>query len=177
MESRLKITIPKPCDKDWNAMLPDTTGKFCQNCSKSVIDFTKMTEDEIEDYFLVLNGETVCGRFQSMKSNVVTLQIQNKPFTSPKYFNQLFLVALLLCMGTTLFSCTDSDGNKQKIESVEIEDESKIHVTMGVPMISETNSLQPRKANPDLENSNKDYPVKSNGKVLFRITKDSLISE
>ena len=36
-----KITIPKPCNKDWNSMSPNKKGRFCNSCSKTVIDLQK----------------------------------------------------------------------------------------------------------------------------------------
>ncbi|PKF75659.1 hypothetical protein [Chryseobacterium sp. PMSZPI] len=58
----MKITIPKPCHENWDAMTPDEKGKFCSVCSKTVHDFTDCTDEEpINTY---KSDEDMCGRFR-----------------------------------------------------------------------------------------------------------------
>ena len=53
------LTIPNPCHQDWDKMTPNTKGRFCQSCSKTVIDFTKPGSLEgIENF------ENICGRME-----------------------------------------------------------------------------------------------------------------
>lgn len=40
---------------------PTANGGHCGKCRKEVVDFTRMTEEEIISYFKVTNGKT-CGR-------------------------------------------------------------------------------------------------------------------
>jgi len=102
-----KITIPKPCNEAWEGMTPDSEGRFCGQCQKTVTDFTGMTHEQINTYMLLNSGKKVCGRFEAK-------QLQPEPFIPliPKsaLFNQtsfrkMFLLALFITMGTTLFSC------------------------------------------------------------------------
>ncbi len=58
-----KITIPKPCTKDWDQMTKTDQGKHCSSCNKVVIDFTKMKNDEIISILLKNKGKKVCGNF------------------------------------------------------------------------------------------------------------------
>lgn len=58
-----KLTIPKPCNENWNKMTPDEKGRFCSSCSKTVVDFTKKSTKEIQDYLIEKNGQRVCGHF------------------------------------------------------------------------------------------------------------------
>lgn len=60
-----QFTIPEPCHENWNAMTPDEQGRFCSLCSKSVTDFTQMSNDEIIIYLKVNKEEKVCGRFRT----------------------------------------------------------------------------------------------------------------
>lgn len=60
-----KISIPSPCSESWNAMSPNGNGRFCNSCDKTVVDFTKMTNPEIQKYFTDHSNEgRICGHFK-----------------------------------------------------------------------------------------------------------------
>jgi hypothetical protein len=67
-EIRMKLTIPKPCHENWNAMSPDEKGRFCSACSKTVRDFTAAADEEIAETFSG-TAELVCGRFNTSQLN------------------------------------------------------------------------------------------------------------
>ena len=58
-----KITIPNPCHENWNKMTEDEKGRFCGVCNKTVIDFTQMSEQEVEAFFKK-PAASLCGRFR-----------------------------------------------------------------------------------------------------------------
>jgi len=60
---KIKIDIPTPCHENWENMTPTEKGRFCANCQKEVIDFTRMSEREIARKFE--DDNQVCGRFNS----------------------------------------------------------------------------------------------------------------
>lgn len=62
MKPQLSFHIPQPCHEDWNKMTPVDKGKFCNSCSKQVVDFSTMTDHEVLNYFSKTSGK-VCGRF------------------------------------------------------------------------------------------------------------------
>jgi hypothetical protein len=123
MERKHKITISKPCLEDWNKMTPNDNGRFCGNCSKNVVDFTNMLPDEIQIYFQ--QHSNICGRFKNSQLNSLTIQIPNQVFYSQTHYHKMFLLALFIAMGTTLFSCSDKNGSKQKIDKIEVVNEHK----------------------------------------------------
>lgn len=57
------VTIPKPCQENWDNMTPTEQGRHCQFCQKEVIDFTKMSDRETAHY-LKQNNQS-CGRFNT----------------------------------------------------------------------------------------------------------------
>jgi hypothetical protein len=140
MERKYKITIPKPCHEDWNKMTPNKNGRFCGSCSKNVVDFTNMMPDEIQDYFQ--QHSNVCGRFKNSQLNSLTIQIPNRVLYSQTHYHKIFLLALFITMGTTLFSCSDKNGSKQKIDKIEVvEDSSEMNnITVGVRLPPKNNS-------------------------------------
>ena len=63
MIHKIKISIPEPCHENWLEMSPTEKGKFCSNCQKNVVDFTKASDREI---LLEYNkNENLCGRFRT----------------------------------------------------------------------------------------------------------------
>lgn len=76
MKNDSNITIKKPCSENFDTFIKTESGGFCNSCEKEVIDFTKMTDAEINNYFLVSIPNT-CGRFkasqlQTFKHNTMT---------------------------------------------------------------------------------------------------------
>jgi hypothetical protein len=108
----LDITIPKPCHENWNSMAPDGQGRFCSMCAKTVVDFTAMPKDAVDRYLLANREAKICGRFNSsqLKNETATLYITREVLLQQTGFRNIFLLALLVCMGTTLLSCKDHEG-------------------------------------------------------------------
>ena len=75
--SRIKtISIPEPCTQQWQQMTPVDGGRHCENCSKTVVDFTAMADVEIISYFAVKSN--VCGRFNEPQLTRVNLQLNGQ---------------------------------------------------------------------------------------------------
>ena len=101
----LKISIPTPCHEDWNKMTPNQQGRHCDSCMKTVVDFTRMTDDEVK-YFLLNNKEEhACGRFTSKQLQTIQIELPPDIFVIQMPLWKRFLVACLIVFGTTLFSC------------------------------------------------------------------------
>lgn len=151
-----KITIPEPCHENWDKMTPKDNGRFCMNCSKTVVDFTSMMPDEIRHYFLQNQNEKICGRFRKSQLNTITIQIPSRVLYTQTQYYKMFLLALFIAMGTTLFSCQDKNGNKQKIDTVEV-----------VPDTSTTEPIAVGKTKIDNNNSNRVVPPPKVDQVKF----------
>ena len=63
MAEAFNITLPNPCFADWNKMRPNEPGAYCLKCSFQVIDFTKMTDEEVIQSLTSAPGK-ICGRFR-----------------------------------------------------------------------------------------------------------------
>ena len=117
--SNYMIQIPEPCHEDWNKMQADLSGRFCNSCSKTVIDFSNKSDTEIRNLLLKKKDERVCGHFRSSQVNrPLNIQLNLKHLPRNISSNRAFAIALLLVFGTFLFSCTDPQG--RKIEAIEI---------------------------------------------------------
>lgn len=67
MKKTITLSIPEPCNENWSKMTPSEKGKFCQVCTKEVIDFTSITDEAIVKH--TLQNKKVCGRFKSSQLN------------------------------------------------------------------------------------------------------------
>jgi hypothetical protein len=57
------ISIPKPCNENWDNFTPAEQGRHCQTCAKTVIDFTNWEPNAISTYLLGKKEGETCGRF------------------------------------------------------------------------------------------------------------------
>jgi hypothetical protein len=111
MEQKINIRIPEPCHEDWGQMSSAEKGRFCNSCSKIVVDFTVMQNQEIIDYFKEASGARTCGRFrmEQLAPPLPAPIIQQSVFK--RYFSYpLQRIAAVLITGLTLFltSCKPS---------------------------------------------------------------------
>lgn len=120
MSTHYFISIPEPCHEDWSKMTPNEKGRFCKSCTKTVVDFTKMSPDAIQDYLHNNKDQRICGHIKQSQLDSINLRIPEAIIHQNQSFHRLFLLALLISMGITLFSCEDENGQKKKIESIEI---------------------------------------------------------
>lgn len=59
---KLQLSIFQPCHENWQNMTPTEQGRFCNACSKEVVDFSMMTDSEVLNYFTRISHQNVCGR-------------------------------------------------------------------------------------------------------------------
>jgi|SRR5690606_8856746 len=86
----MKISIPKSCAKNRDEMLPEEKGRFCLNCQKSVLDCTRMRDEEI---LKSLNQKDICVRINPSQVKQINSE-SNLNFYLPKWFRySSFLMA------------------------------------------------------------------------------------
>lgn len=92
-KTAFRVSIPEPCHENWNAMSPQEKGRFCGVCTKTVVDFSVMSDAEMFD--TLKNGAgKMCGHFhRDQLDRTVTAPVKPKWFFQPfwKYFVGLFL--------------------------------------------------------------------------------------
>lgn len=76
------IQIKEPCHANWQEMTPTESGKYCGACEKVVVDFSKMSDAEIKNYFTEYASQKTCGRF-------LTSQVDRKLNVDRNYFQTL----------------------------------------------------------------------------------------
>ena len=78
-----QIRIVKPCQEDWSKMSTNHLGKHCKLCDKTVVDFTKMSSDQIAAYLMRKSKESICGR---ILSRTTITQLSKKQ----QWFNRVY---------------------------------------------------------------------------------------
>jgi TonB family protein len=112
METR--INIKKPCPENWETMKIGLHSRFCDNCQKNVIDFTKKDKKEILEYLLTNRTDKVCGRIYrsqldfSNTDYLVTIQSLAKQQKSTN------LSFYLLTVGTMILASCNNNTTDQK---------------------------------------------------------------
>lgn len=112
---RINYRIEEPCHADWDRMKPETTGRFCSECSKTVVDFSSMSDFSILRYLENHKGQSVCGRFTESQLD--------KTYVWTKSHSGLFqfdLKAVALGLALSTFSAIPSQAqNKLGMEQVD----------------------------------------------------------
>ncbi len=97
------LQIAKPCQADWNEMRQDDAGRHCSECSRTVIDFTGMSAEEIGVYWQLFHSKGICGRFTtdqlanpiSSAENYV-IQVLKSPLPFLRQIAALIIFALFI---------------------------------------------------------------------------------
>ena len=124
-QSMLQINIPKPCHEDWNAMTPTSHGAFCSACAKNVVDFTTMTDNEVEHYLLHKAGEKVCGKVKNTQLHRIRIKIPEHIFYAKIAGWKKFMAVLMLAFGSMLFGCDVSTDTA--VKNIIVTEVSKPH--------------------------------------------------
>lgn len=101
----LHISIPKPCNADWEGMSETPKGAFCQLCAKEVIDFTHMTDDAVKLYLLSISSNKACGRFRQDQLARIKIYLPANILKTRIAGWKKWIAIILLAFGSTLTGC------------------------------------------------------------------------
>lgn len=108
----LYLSVPTPCEENWNDMPLSAGGRCCGSCQKTVVDFSLLSDAEI--FAVITNSKgTVCGHFEPSQ-----LERAIMPGVSARHY---FVPAMLLSAGLTLGIVTTGHAESRELERVEVE--------------------------------------------------------
>ena len=110
----IKYSIEEPCHEDWDQMKPEAKGRFCSSCSKTVVDFSSMSDFSIVNYLEGKKNESVCGRFRPRQMD----KTYSLPKPHPAFQFDLKAVALGLALST--FSAIHLDAQVTPIDTSQV---------------------------------------------------------
>jgi len=116
----MKISIPKPCNENWNDMSPVQQGAFCKACSKVVVDFSNMSDEEVLNYFERKQEEKTCGRFRISQLSPYDLKINLRSVAAQRSFPKIFAASLFIIF-SSLFVCKSDTGDQMIFNVVPVD--------------------------------------------------------
>jgi TonB family protein len=163
----MKANIPTPCPADWDKMKIGLHSRFCNQCEKNVMDFTRKRRQEILEYLILNKNQNTCARLlksqldYSHQDLIVTIQSISKKQANPNLaFYLLTAGAMFLASSTThkasaqvvptkVAQSTQKGSNGYVIEQTEcIEDTTDlpIEIEMGEVMLGGIRVEEPTNA-------------------------------
>lgn len=91
------IKLDKPCSENWETMKANESGRFCEQCSKTVVDFTTLNPFEIGQKMKMAKGN-ICARVSQNQLNEPLLDFEAERKRQLPYSN----LAAGLMMATTM---------------------------------------------------------------------------
>lgn len=143
----IEFQIPTPCHENPNQMTPNSLGRFCSKCEKSVINFTTMTDNEIIRYYQRNQGN-ICGMFRPDQVNR-PMPIPRKPSSWERWKSIAAVLTGLLASDsasafTSGFEGFPTEQNIHKNEKLSISQNPKTKIkgivtdSIGNPLIGVT---------------------------------------
>jgi hypothetical protein len=114
----MKYAIPQPCQEDWNKMTPTLQGAFCSSCQKTVIDFTKLSDDEVLNYLNENIHNKICGRIEVKQLERINLYVDANILYSNISLWKKYLAIILICFGSMIMSCNNNEQVGNQIKSI-----------------------------------------------------------
>ena len=65
MKKKFILEITSPCSEDFDKMIPNSKGSFCDSCAKNVIDLSQKSNSEIARFVTENKGKNICARIKS----------------------------------------------------------------------------------------------------------------
>lgn len=65
MKKRFTLEIANPCSENFDKMIPNSNGSFCNSCMKNVIDLSKKTNSEVARFIVENKDKNICARLKT----------------------------------------------------------------------------------------------------------------
>ena len=147
-----KFTVPKPCHKNWENMLPEEKGRFCLSCQTKVYDFSQSSDEEIQEIYDAENGD-ICGRFSTEQlvqySTIQKVALQFQTFTE-NHFSRFGILVSAASVLMSISGCTKKTDDLSAVNTA-VSDSTNVSldtindITLGAPLPARADSAQIRK--------------------------------
>lgn len=131
-----QLQLVNPCTENWDKMTPNEQGRHCDNCNKTVIDFTQYTDCQLIEFFKKAK-DGICGRATKlqMQRQYVYAEPNKYPFLSKFVFGTTLLAGLT---GTAAAQSTTTPTPTHQTDEVKSGlDAANPSILIEVPLITE----------------------------------------
>ena len=151
------LKINKPCSENWENMNPNELGNYCHLCSKTVIDFTQLSQSEISEK---IKKEDICARVTQKQLNTPLLNIETHYNFNIPYSN----ITAGVLLATTMIAVGQPLQEKNQKTQTEIIQTNGNFVEMKNNSESKPNLPEPNdftKINGTVNSEKENIPVKN----------------
>jgi TonB family protein len=152
----MNVSIVEPCPANWEHMQIKLHARHCDQCDKSVVDFTQKSRAEIITYLIENPNGSVCGRMNQQQFDIKEEDLPEliAILSQPRFRANAFLILAVVC-SSLFYSCeTDSNGvkpiEKPKIERQTIDPVEK----------QKNNSVENTRSNDSVKKTKKQPPIR-----------------
>jgi hypothetical protein len=64
MKKKFTLEIASPCSENFDTMIPNSSGSFCDSCMKNVIDLSRKTNSEVAKFIAETKDQNICARLK-----------------------------------------------------------------------------------------------------------------
>lgn len=64
MKKKFTLEIASPCSENFDKMIPNANGSFCNSCMKNVIDLSKKSNAEVAKFIAETKDQNICARLK-----------------------------------------------------------------------------------------------------------------
>ena len=93
MKKKFTLEIASPCSENFDKMIPNANGSFCNSCMKNVIDLSKKTNSEVAKFVSENKDRNICAR---LKTTQLEEEFQYNETSKIKNFKYAAIAASLL---------------------------------------------------------------------------------
>lgn len=163
------LKVNTPCTENWQNMMDLNDGKFCDSCSKSVLDFTKLSTLEISKK--LKSNKEICAKTTRQQTKEPLIYSQAEYNFKIPYSKNIAATGLIL--STSLVSCQQQEAKQTPIELIAAPSDEK----STEKQISNTSDIIKNESNSGFSFRGKIYaeeknsPIK-NAKVMLVTTQE-----
>lgn len=128
MKTLLKLSVNNPCNENFESFKKTTSGGFCDSCSKEVIDFSTMSDQELIKFFDGSN-KNYCGKLKSDQLKTYNTKNYNAQRKSNRIISVFGLSLAALLLTTPILG-------QEKMPKIEVVSTSEIKKESVIKQIS-----------------------------------------
>lgn len=132
MKKKFTLEIKSPCSENFDKMIPNTNGSFCNSCAKNVIDLSRKTNFEVARFISENKDQKICARL-----NVAQLEEEFEYRETSKINNFKYAA-----VAASILLASNAIGQEKTLVKTEINSLDPNMLIMGKVAYSEANDTK-----------------------------------